>query len=63
MIGIVLGLGLGAVGSYALNIGFVPDYRIIVASFFFSAVVGVVFGYFPARRAARLDPIKALRHQ
>jgi putative ABC transport system permease protein len=62
-IGILLGLGLGALGSFALNIGFVPDYRIILASFAFSAVVGVVFGFFPARRAARLDPIEALRHQ
>jgi putative ABC transport system permease protein len=63
ILGIVLGLALGAAGSYALNIGFVPDWRIIVASFVFSAVVGVVFGYFPARRAARMDPIDALRHQ
>ena len=63
VLGIGLGLVLGAVGSYALNIGFVPDWRIIVASFVFSAVVGVVFGFFPARRAARLDPIEALRHQ
>ena len=63
VLGIGLGLVLGAVGSYALNIGFVPDWRIIVASFVFSAVVGVVFGFFPARRAARLDPIEALRLQ
>ena len=63
LLGIVFGLALGAAGSYALNIGFVPDWRIIAASFAFSAVVGVVFGYFPARRAARMDPIEALRHQ
>jgi putative ABC transport system permease protein len=63
LLGIVFGLALGAAGSYALNIGFVPDLRIIAASFVFSAVVGVVFGYFPARRAARMDPIEALRHQ
>ena len=63
ILGILFGLLLGAVGSYALNIGFSPDYRVIAASFVFSAVVGVVFGYFPARRAARMDPIEALRHQ
>jgi putative ABC transport system permease protein len=62
-LGIVVGLGLGFAGSLALNITFTPDVRVILASFVFSAVVGVVFGYFPARRAARLDPIEALRYQ
>jgi putative ABC transport system permease protein len=63
VIGIALGLGLAAVASSLMAIPFVPDLRIVALAFGFSALVGVVFGYFPARRAARLDPIEALRHQ
>jgi putative ABC transport system permease protein len=63
VIGIVLGLGLAAVAAGALQVPFVLDPIVVVVAFGFSALVGVVFGYFPARRAAQLDPIEALRHE
>ena len=63
IIGIALGLGLAALGGLWLNVPFVFDPRIVAIAFAFSALIGVAFGYFPARRAARLDPIAALRHE
>jgi len=63
IVGIVLGLALAAVAASFLSIPFAPDVGIVALAFLFSAAVGVIFGYFPARRAARLDPIDALRYQ
>ena len=63
VIGIVVGLGLGLLGANMLSIPFIPDPKIVLLAFAFSAAVGVVFGYFPARRAARMNPIDALRRE
>ena len=63
VIGIVLGLGAGALATSAFKVPFVLNPGIVILSFGFAAAVGIVFGYFPARRAAQLDPIEALRHE
>ncbi|MFT4151012.1 MAG: ABC transporter permease [Paracoccaceae bacterium] len=62
-LGIGAGLAIAAIASQIMEIPFVPSAAVVALAFGFSALVGVIFGYFPARRAARLDPIDALRHQ
>ncbi|OYW45164.1 MAG: multidrug ABC transporter substrate-binding protein [Sphingomonadales bacterium 32-68-7] len=63
LVGIALGFGLSIGLSSAFGLPFVFDPFINGLSFAISALIGIVFGYFPARRASKLDPIEALRHE
>ena len=63
IIGIILGLSIGFVAVDVMELAFILNNQIIMISFFFSTLIGVVFGYFPARKAARLNPIDALRYE
>jgi|JI10StandDraft_1071094.scaffolds.fasta_scaffold29458_4 putative ABC transport system permease protein len=61
--GIVAGLLFAALATSLLNVPFIVDTATVAIAFLFSAMVGIVFGYFPALRASRLNPIEALRHE
>ncbi len=63
LIGIALGLSLAGLASLTLSIPFSPSLSVIALAVGFSALIGMVFGFFPALRGARLDPIVALRHE
>jgi putative ABC transport system permease protein len=62
-IGITLALAASFAVARAMSLPFALDYSIVALAFAFSAAVGIVFGFFPARRAASLNPIDALRHE
>jgi putative ABC transport system permease protein len=63
LLGIVLGSVIARVVASRLGWAYAPRVDMILLSFGFSALVGVGFGLYPARKAARLDPIEALRYE
>ncbi|HTM44022.1 MAG TPA: ABC transporter permease [Polyangiaceae bacterium] len=63
VVGVILGLVGGYAATHAMDLPFLVSGKIVSLSFLFSAFVGVLFGYLPARKAAQLDPIDALRHE
>jgi putative ABC transport system permease protein len=63
IIGLLLALAATLLLAPVLQVPFIFDPQINLLAFAVSALIGVVFGYFPARRAAALNPIDALRHE
>ncbi len=62
-IGILLGLAIAAGGAGLMDVPFIADPQVVALAFAVSALIGVLFGYFPARRAAGPDPTEALRRE
>ena len=63
LIGIAFGVGISALASKLFSLPLVLQPDILVVAVAFSSAIGVGFGFFPARKAARLRPIEALRHE
>jgi len=63
LIGILLGVGCSRLISYYNGWPVLVSTSSVVFSFGFSAFIGILFGFYPARKAAQLDPIDALRYE
>jgi putative ABC transport system permease protein len=63
ILGLVVALGASLGLSPVMKVPFTFDVQVNLLAFLFSAGIGIAFGYFPAQRAASLNPIDALRHE
>lgn len=63
LIGIAFGMFLTLMLAPLINVPFIFQIDMVLVAFLFSCIIGIIFGYMPARRAARLNPIDALRHE
>ncbi len=63
VIGVAVGLGLTKLAVTQMGMTFVLSPQTVLLGFGFSVMVGIVFGFVPARKAANLNPIEALRHE
>jgi putative ABC transport system permease protein len=63
LLGMTLGVAAAVALAWAAGWPIFVDYQMVLLSFLISGGVGVFFGYYPALRASRLDPIEALRHE
>lgn len=63
ILGIIVGFSFGAIASSLLGYSASAPVAAIVGSVAFSMVIGIFFGYYPANKAAKLNPIDALRYE